>query len=472
VSGNRRDKDYIFHASTTSLCPECMETVPAKIVIEGGSVYLLKRCPVHGEQTCLLEEDAALYLTQSEYEKPGTEFRAQTRVADGCPRDCGLCPDHEQHTCIAVIDVTGACDLSCPTCFASSGSGTPLAPDTFERMLDFIVEAEGGDLEILQVSGGEPTTHPAILDLLRIARRKRIGHVMLNTNGLRIAEDASFADELGRFKGCFEVYLQFDGFKGSTHQRLRGADLLDVKRKALRALTDREVPVTLVAAIEKGTNEDEIGSLIDFGIRTKFVRGINFQSLAYFGRFERADPLSRITLTGILRRIESQTGGRIKASDVVPLPCHPDRMALTFLVREGEDMVPLTRKVDVRKNLSTLENTICFKPPDMLRAALRRLWSASTVLSSAKSLKDFACCLPLDTRLLSSGGREDFVNGDTFRISVASFVDAWNFDVASLKRECVHVVTPDLRRIPFSAYNMFHRQRTAETAAKEDPHAR
>lgn len=457
MTTKRLPKSYLFHASTISLCPICLKTLPAKVIIERGSVYLAKRCETHGDLLCLLEEDAAAYLSQSEYEKPGTAFTAQTRTAKGCPRDCGLCPDHEQHTCIALIDVTGKCDLSCPTCYASSGAGKPLTLKTIGRMLDFIVEAEGGKLEVLQISGGEPATHPRILDILRLARSKKIAHVMPNTNGVRVAEDPDFARELGRLKGRFEVYLQFDGFKSTTYQRLRNRDLLPTKRAAVQALVSRDVPITLVATIEKGTNDDEIGALIDFGIRTKCIRGLNLQPLAYFGRFNRADPLSRVTLTGILRRIEEQTQGKIRSSDLVPLPCHPDRMALTFLTRDGREMVPITRKVDVRKSLSTIENTICFRPPDMARNALKRLWSASTVLSSLRSFKDIACCIPIDPRLVSSRKRTEFVNKDTFRISVVSFVDAYNFDITSLKRECVHVITPDLKRIPFSAYNLFHR---------------
>ena len=154
----------------------------------------------------------------------------------------------------------------------------------------------------------------------------------------------------------------------------------------------------------------------------------------------------------------------------MPLPCHPDRMALTFLTRDDGKMVPLTRKIDVRKNLRSVDNTICFRPPDMVRDALRRLWSASTVLSSARSLRDIACCMPVDPRLLSARRRRAYVNRDTFRISVVSFVDAWNFDLRSLKKECVHVVTPDLRRIPFSAYNLFHRPGSAVASAQGRAH--
>ena len=58
-----RDRDYVFHNLTVSLCPTCLNRVMAKVIIKDGSVYLLKRCEEHGEMTSLLEEDAEYYLS-------------------------------------------------------------------------------------------------------------------------------------------------------------------------------------------------------------------------------------------------------------------------------------------------------------------------------------------------------------------------------------------------------------------------
>ncbi|MDD5110041.1 MAG: radical SAM protein [Patescibacteria group bacterium] len=453
----RQDRDYIFHGLTSSLCPHCLSKISAKIIIKDGKVYLKKTCAQHGEMLFLLEEDAAYYLSTSQYNKPGTVCKTQTATAAGCPFDCGLCPDHEQHSCINLIDITNRCDIGCPTCYAASGQGDFLPVSKIEAMMDFAIETEYGNAEILQISGGEPTLHPHLMDILRLAKAKKFKYVMLNTNGLNIAKNENLAKELGNLTGRFEVYLQFDGFKKSTYQNLRGRDLLQIKKDAIKNLAKYEVPITLVACIKQGINDDELGDLLRFGMETKYIRGINFQPIMYFGRVSDIHPLERVTLSGVISRIEQQTKGSIKKSDFVPLPCHPDRIALTYLYKEKNTFVPITRKVDIRKHLQVINNSMFFKPQGILGEAVKGLWSASTVLSSCKSLADFSCCIPLQANLLSKKERTDYVNERTFRISIVSFFDAYNFDAKSIKQECVHFITPALKKIPFSTYNLLYR---------------
>src|SRR5713101_2240074 len=120
----RHDRPYIYHNFTNSLCPKCLKVIQAKIILQNNKVYMLKTCPEHGAMRTLVSSDAAYYQTQSQYNKPGTLPRHfQTPVEQGCPLDCGLCTDHEQHTCLALIELTEACNLRCPTCFANSDVG-------------------------------------------------------------------------------------------------------------------------------------------------------------------------------------------------------------------------------------------------------------------------------------------------------------------------------------------------------------
>jgi len=430
----------------------------AKIIIKDGAVYMVKRCDEHGEMTSLIEEDAAYYLSTPEYNKPGTKCKTQSKIKAGCPFDCGLCPDHEQHGCIGLIEVTNFCNLRCPTCYASSGVGDFLSLEKIEKMMDFLVDSEYGQGEILQISGGEPTTHPKILEILRLAKSKPFKCVMLNTNGIRIASDEKFAEALAEFRGGFEIYLQFDGFKKSTYEELRGRDLLALKKKAIQNLAKYKVPITLVATVKKGVNDDEVGEIVKMGMATKYIRGVNFQPVAFFGRVDGiADPMDRVTLSGILKRIEKQTAGTLKMSDFIPLPCHPDKIALTYLFKQKGKYVPITRKIDIRKKLSLIDNSMSFRPEDLIRKSLLGLWSASTVISSAKALKELSCCMPLNITSLSEEERMDYVDENTFRVTVVSFLDAYNFDLKSIKQECVQFVTPDLKRIPFSTYNLIHR---------------
>ncbi len=463
-------RDYLFYDFTRGMCSTCGALCDSKIIIKGGVAFLLKRCIEHGEHVEVFEEDASYLATRHAYDKPGNTIKPDTKAAEGCPYDCGLCPDHEQHTCIGVIEVTQHCDLGCPVCYADAGpaGGGHAGGLSFERidaMMEFYKAREGGKPEILQLSGGEPATHPQIEQILALAKKKRFKYLMLNTNGLRIAEDPDFARFLGTLTPGFEVYLQFDGVKDATYAKLRGAKLLDVKRKAIENLAAAGVPMTLVATIARGVNDDQIGEIVRFGMDTDYVRGVNFQPMAFFGRKPAAyDVKSRITLTGIRREIERQTGGIFRADDIVPLPCDIDRVAVTYAVKSGDEWVPVMRKVKLEGYLELIDNTMDFRAEDLVKNAIKGALTKGIACDCLRLKDEVADVLPDGYLTWSSKKRAAFIDANTFRITISSFVDRYNFDAKSVRKECVHIITPDLQRIPFSTYNMIHRERAAERA--------
>lgn len=462
-------RDYVFHDSTRSFCSKCGELCDAKIIIKNGAAYLLKRC-VCGEEIEVFEEDASYLLEKHAYDKPGNIARSETEFVRGCPFDCGLCPDHEQHTCIGLIEVTQYCDLGCPVCYASAGAGEHLPLKRIQKMMEFYAAQEGGKPEILQIGGGEPTAHPHILEILRLARSMKFKYVMLNTNGVRIASEPKFAEALAALVPGFEVYLQFDGLRERTYVKLRGTELLNTKMAALENLKAAGVPVTLVATITRGVNDAEIGDLVRFGMESDFVRGINFQPVAYFGRGPTNRLKDRTTLSGIRREIERQTNGLFKREDIVPLPCDIDRVAVTYAVKNGGEYAPITQRIDVQGYLEIIDNTMDFRAEEIAkRAAARALTKGFGC--DCLSLKDqLGEILPKGYFAWSSRKRAEFIDRNTFRITISSFIDRYNFDAKSIKKECVHVITPDLKRIPFSAYNMLHRDgaRAAQSSAVVD----
>jgi len=454
-----KDKDYQFIESTISLCPECLKRVDAKIILKNNMIFVIKNCSEHGDFEEIMEENAEYYLGRMLYTKPGSVSKTQTVRKNNCPYDCGLCPEHEQHTCIGLIEVTNDCDLKCPVCYARSGTGGPLAMKKIDEMLDLYLDSEFGNAEILQISGGEPTTHPDIIEIIKLARKKKVKYVMLNTNGLRIAEDEPFVKELSQFIGGFEIYLQFDGFNESTYKHLRGRPLLDVKLKAIANLEKYNIPITLVSTIERGVNDKEIGKIVEFGINSKCIRGINFQPVAFFGRLNGVSRKNRITITGIIADIDKQTKGTIKKSDFIPLPCNVDRVAITYLYKNKGEFIPLMRNLDLKNYVPVIRNTFKFNPEEFLKDLTKNAFcSTKSCCNYLGLLGDFQKIIPKSYFLKSKKERIQYVSENTFRISVTSFVDAYNFDMKSMKKECVHIITPDLKKIPFSSYNIIHRK--------------
>ena len=256
-SPERKAAPYIFHGQTTSLCETCLETVPAKVIIEDECVWYLKRCRAHGVQKTLISDDLAYWRSQKDWLKPGDRpLHAQTRTEAGCPFDCGLCPDHEQHSCLAIVEINSACNLACPVCFADAEDmhGGHLSLAVIEGMLDALVESEG-EPDLVQLSGGEPTLNPHFFEILDAVKRRPIRHVMINTNGLRIAQEPEFVDRLASYAPRLEVYLQFDSMDDDALMNLRGARLSRIRQAALEQLERVGLSTTLVAVVKRGVND-------------------------------------------------------------------------------------------------------------------------------------------------------------------------------------------------------------------------
>jgi uncharacterized radical SAM superfamily Fe-S cluster-containing enzyme len=487
----KAERDAIFWELTRSICPECKRVIDAQILLRAGQVFMRKRCPDHGWFEALIFGDAQLYTEIARYNKPGTlPLEFATEVRNGCPHDCGLCPEHQQHACLGIIEVNAACNLDCPLCFA--GSGTHLAQGGFELtraqvelMLDRFVAAEGNP-EVIQFSGGEPTLHPQIIEFVELAQAKGITYVMINTNGVKIARDDQLLAELARVKP--QIYLQFDGFDPATNRALRGRDdLLAIKLRALERLAEADVRVVLVAAIERGVNEHEIGRIVEFGLRHPAVFGINFQPAFRAQRHVPADPLTRLTIPDVLRAVEQQTAGLLKQRDFVPVPCcMPVCNFVTYALLDGDTVTPITRLLAIDQYLDYLKNRTLPGLSDELLHTLERLWSSSAMVGSDRAAADVARTLaglpatPPRSRMterctachaslpLGSHSPRDLAR-HVFMINTRDFMDPWTFNLKNVMKCCVEFLLPDGRMIPFCAYNSVgYREQVAAAHIRSD----
>lgn len=401
----------------------------------------------------LVSDDLAYWQAQKLWLKPGDRpLTAQTRTEAGCPFDCGLCPDHEQHSCLAIIEVTDACDLACPVCFADAadrnGRHRPLAE--IETMLDVLVESEG-EPDLVQISGGEPTLHPEFFAILDAVKRRPIRHVMINTNGVRLAQDPAFVARLATYRPALEIYLQFDSLRDEALMDLRGARLSRIRKEALEALEQAGISTTLVVAVKHGVNDDEIGAIVRHALEWTCVRGVTFQPVQDAGRNEGFDPARhRVLLTQIRREIGKS--GVFAVDDMIPLPCNPDQISIGYGLRHGREVTPITRMIP-RDVILEGPNTVIYEGFPELRARMFDLLSLSTgEANTGDKLASLLCCLP------QAMVPQDLSYANSFRVVVMQFLDRYNFDLATVKRSCVHFVTPEGKIYPFDTYNTFYRK--------------
>src|SRR5262249_16992682 len=252
----------VFHSFSKGMCPTCRELVDGVRIIRDGKVFLRKQCPRDGQSEALISGDADWFLRSLRYvKKSSVPIKYSTQALEGCPRDCGLCPEHEQHSCLPIIEITNYCNLECPICIVQNKHNYHMSREEFVATLNGLVEKEGY-LDTVNLSGGEPTIHPEFLEFLDIARSYlEIGRVSVSTNGLRVASEPDFCRQLAERK--IYVNLQLDALSNPALRVLRGGgDHHAVKERALQNMEKSGVRGTIVATIAKGVNDDQIGEAV------------------------------------------------------------------------------------------------------------------------------------------------------------------------------------------------------------------
>jgi 7,8-dihydro-6-hydroxymethylpterin dimethyltransferase len=456
-----KTRPYLFYDVALSICSTCYRKVEAKTVFQDDKVFLLKRCPQHGAEKVLIADDIDYYRRCREVfiKPPEMPLVYNTPVRWGCPYDCGLCTDHEQHSCLTLVEICDYCNLRCPVCYAESGPERQQFRSLaqIEKMLDAVVRNEGHP-DVVQLSGGEPTVHPNFFEIIELAKARPIKHLMVNTNGVRIAQEEDFVKRLAEIKEDFEVYLQFDSFEREPLMQLRGADLRRVRLDALEKLNRYNISTNLVVTLKKGLNDHEIGKTIDYALQQPCVRGVTFQPIQDAGRLENFNHATdRLTLTEVRRKILEQTNV-FRPEDVIPVPCHPDSLGMAYALKLNGKVTPLTSMIPPEVLINGAANTILYEQEPAVRNGLFKLFATNhSPQSQAGTLRELLCCLP------KVFVPETISYNNIFRVIIMQFIDARSFDVRSVKKTCVHIVHPDGRLIPFDTYNLFYRDSLEQT---------
>ena len=439
--------------ATQSLCPECLCRIPATKVEQDGRIYLKKECSVHGGYKVLIwRGDAESYTDWEQFgyegSLPSTKHISTKR---GCPYDCGLCSSHKVNACTMVMEVTSECNLRCPICFADAGCGASDEPDisAVKEMFKTVFDTVGPCT--IQLSGGEPTMRNDLPEIVAMGRTMGFDHILLNTNGIRLAQDAEYLHRL-KDSGLSAVYLQFDGVTDDIYRDIRGTNLIDLKVQAIENCGQEKIGVVLVPVLVPGINVHQIGDIFRFAkSRIPVVKGVHFQPISYLGRYPgMPSDEDRITIPDVLNALCRQTDGELKRDYFVPRSVkgsHCSFSALFFLA-EDDRFIPL----------SNLSDPLVSQQSKQLGAeeSSRRFMSIHWRFHEEQfDPKSGSCCggLNIDPKPVIEDGsvfsKRILTHGMT--ISCMPFQDVWNIDLERLMGCCGHVVTLNRQIIPFCA---------------------
>jgi hypothetical protein len=484
--------DYTLLKSVRAVCPRCFASDPdfdpefptdicdGHLVRKGGQVYLRRFCRRgHGEVWSLYEENADLWEYLQQWRVPTKAINPDTSAIYPVPMgyEYGLGPTHLQHSCVYLLDITTQCNLACPACFTSSSpaAGHFLSLEQIVHAVEAAIAKEAGRLDVVMLSGGEPTVHPQFREIVEALAPFPITRILVNTNGIRLANDDAFLEFFAAHRAQVEVYLQYDGQRASTHEALRGVDLRETKARVLRHLSEARIFTTLVMTVSK-ENADQVGEVLDAAFDTPYAGGVMFQPLFAAGRAPRLDPLDRVTTTGVLERLERQSKHGVRSKDLIALPCsHPDCCSIGYFIR-GEQggfagVASLLGHDLLKANLTAVSNSIAFTEPlGEVRKALSGMMSESMTLSRPElvdalrtlcSKCDFGGIGGLLRTAFGRDGAAAFVGHRVKRVTVKHFMDANTLIAERLEQCCVHVAGAGNEpvRMPFCAARLFPKVR-------------
>jgi len=503
-----------LYRTTASVCPDCVEEgdwrqIGANLWIdeEQNQVLMKKRCEIHGDFEDRLSSNIGEYMRAEQFAQRGTGIQHSITSADGeCPTRCGLCPEHESKTVLAIIDVTNRCNMECPVCFANAGASGHVYEPTIEQ-LDRMLEAAmkpnfPKKIHAVQLSGGEPTVREDLPDIVRLVKGYGINHIELNTNALRIGDPNKGAEYLAMLKndGVSTLYLQFDGLNYESRLESRvptvknGREIPKEKRIELAQLyTKRQLNVVnnarkagfdsivYVVTVSRGRNLHMLGDIIrNAAENSDVVRCVNIQPISLAGRMDKSKIREvRVTNDDVTAEIEEQTDGQIRAKDFYPIPVEvpfvqflefvkgrPDQLdrfsthtqcgRTTLLYVEKEDgeirFNPITRHMNPEKLYSSLTEA---SEGNRVVGTLKGMW-ALLRYTDFKLKKDI---FPVVYKG-SHEGAGDFMR-KVLMIGDMHFMDSYNFDFSRVSKCVIHYLVPDerygARIIPFCTMNSFHR---------------
>ncbi len=461
----RTSRPYTYLGTVTGMCRQCRALVPARVVEENGAVFQERLCPKCGASRARIADGLEWYL-----DRTATTVRCKTarlpggEVRHGCPHDCGPCAFHANACHLPVFSVTNACNMDCPICFTYNRPDQKyfMSREELRSLLDKLI-ARSGPFDLMNITGGEPTMHPQIVELLQECRRPEIGRVTMNSNGLRLATD----EDLCRVLADLGIYvvLSFDTFRSDRALLIHGRDVVDLKRRALENLQRFGIGTTLLNVMIRGVNEDEIGAVIELARQHSVVRSVTVQTMTFTGKGgKNFKPRETMPLDGAAKAIEVATGGAMRSADFFPhAGAHPLCYSVAYYLKDDGKHRSLTNFFTVEELRQMLGTGYLLQPGDdgqeAFRRAIDRLWAAGDGSNLLPMLRRLVERMYPAGRILSQAARQAVAEESLLAVYLHSHMDEDTLNLARLTVCPDQVPDPEGRLIPACAYNLFYREK-------------
>lgn len=457
------ERDYTYFTTVRGMCRACRRIVPARVFLRGGQVWQQALCPSCANQPALIASSAEWYLDQTLKAFPDhAPLPGSHAPRKGCPHDCGPCAWHASPCQLPVFSVTNACNLRCPICFTYNRNDRLyyMSIEEMKSTVDGVV-ASAGKVDLVNVTGGEPTLHPHILDLLRCCKRPEIGRITINSNGLRLADDAALCKALADL-GVY-VILSFNTFDSTVSMRMHGEDIVAVKMRAIENLTRAGVRMTLLNVMMRGVNEEAAGGILDLMRENDSILSLTVQTMTYTGQGGSTwQQRNHLPVDETARIVCRGSHGELEFSDFAPRPsAHPLCYSTCYMLKSGKSFLPFARFASKERIAGLMKDSYLIRLEDDERFFADGIDGLYARGDSAElhTFREIVGRLYPSGRKLTSFERQRVAESSVRTIYVHAHMDEDTFDCSRA------MLCPDLvpvepgRMIPACTYNLFYRMK-------------
>jgi hypothetical protein len=445
------------------MCRTCRSIVPARVAFQEDGVWQQSLCPTCSNEKALIAADKEWYLRHVPAEFPDrSPLTGAHPPKNGCPHDCGPCTWHASPCQLPVISITNACDLTCPVCFTYNRPDRRyfMPAEELSGIVDWII-ASSGPVDLINITGGEPTLHPELVDLLKLCKRPEIGRVTMNTNGLRLAEDESLCRQLADLEIC--VVLSFNTLDPDVSIRMQGRDVVEAKQRAIENLTRAGARMTLLHVMKRGTNEATAAAILDLMRTHENILSYTVQTMTYTGQGGGQLPeRHRIPVDEAAGIVADHSRGELAFTDFLARPsAHPLCYLTCFFLKVGDRFLPFTRLASPERIRSLMKDSYLIRledDPAFFRDAINDLF-ATNDQEALLLLRNLVGTLYPNDRALDAFTRQRLAEASVRTVYVHAHMDEETFDAARA------MLCPDLvpvepgRLIPACTYNLFYRMK-------------